>query len=59
MKFNRNWLVRKYDSTGFCYEKYEINDRLEWEAQHEAEAECERDARCDDWSMVAIFKKKR
>jgi hypothetical protein len=54
--FNKNWLIRKYDTTGFCYDNYEINNRYEWEAQHEAEAECERDTKCDDWTMTPITK---
>jgi hypothetical protein len=54
--FNKNWLIRKYNTSAFCYDSYEILNRYEWEAQHEAESECERDTKCDDWTMTAITK---
>ena len=52
--FQRNWLVRAYDKTGFCIDSWKIEDRFEWEASREAEADIVRDSRIDDWTMTPV-----
>lgn len=57
--FTKNWLVRKYDKTGWCFESFQIKDRFEWEASKEAEDLIARDSKCDDWTMTEIKEKRK
>jgi len=46
--FQKNWLVRAYDKTGFCIDSWKIENRFEWEA------DVEQNSRIDDWTMAPI-----
>ncbi len=52
-KFCKNWLVRVYNRN-FLIDSWRIENRYEWEAQSEAEAEIKLIKKCDDWTMTPL-----